>query len=65
MVAHLRLVEPRHENRSVPTRPANSELRQREYLTESEVEKLLKSAKQGRYPRRRRCVRVLDLDPVR
>jgi integrase len=41
MSAHLRLVEPRNENRSVrrsrryaiPVRPANAELRQREYLT--------------------------------
>jgi hypothetical protein len=33
MAAHLRVIEPRHLNRSVPTRPANAELRPREYLT--------------------------------
>jgi hypothetical protein len=47
MTAHLRLITPSHENRSVPTRPANAELRQREYLTEAEVEKLMKAAKDG------------------
>jgi integrase len=46
--AHLRLVKPRNENRSVPTRPANGELRQREYLTAAEVNKLIKTAKDGR-----------------
>jgi integrase len=49
MVAHLRSVEPRHKSRSVPTRPANSELRQREYLTVKEVDKLIKTARDGRY----------------
>jgi hypothetical protein len=39
MVAHLKLIEPRNENRSVPVRPANAELRTREYLTAKEVEK--------------------------
>jgi integrase len=52
MAAHLHLVEPRHENRTVPVRPANAELRQREYLTEAEVEKLIKAAKDGRYGHR-------------
>ena len=33
MTAHLRLVEPSNENRSVPSRPANADLRPREYLT--------------------------------
>jgi integrase len=51
-MAHLRLVRPSNEFRSVPTRPANSELRQREYLTESEVAKLIKAAKHGRYAHR-------------
>ena len=37
MAAHLRVIEPRNENRSVPTRPANAELRSREYLTPAEV----------------------------
>src|ERR1700758_2191284 len=52
MSAHLRLVKPRNENRSVPTRPANTELRTREYLTPAEVEKLIKTAKDGRYGHR-------------
>jgi integrase len=52
MSAHLRLVDPRNENRSVPTRPANSKLRTREYLTPAEVEKLIKAAGGGRYGHR-------------
>jgi integrase len=52
MNAQLRLVTPKHENRSVPTRPANAELRTREYLTPAEVEKLMKEARQGRYGHR-------------
>jgi integrase len=52
MSAQLRLVTPSNENRSVPVRPANSELRSREYLTPAEVEKLAKEARQGRYSHR-------------
>jgi integrase len=52
MNAQLRLVAPRHVNRSVPIRPANAQLRQREYLTPAEVEKLIKVAKDGRYGQR-------------
>jgi type 1 fimbriae regulatory protein FimB/type 1 fimbriae regulatory protein FimE len=60
MSAHLHLVGPRNENRAVRrgrryavlVRPANSELRQREYLTPQEVEKLIKAAKDGRYGHR-------------
>jgi integrase len=52
MNAQLRLVTPKHENRSVPMRPANSELRNREYLTPQEVERLTKEARQGRYGHR-------------
>ena len=52
MSAQLRLVTPRSENRSVPVRPANAELRQREYLTPKEVEKLIKTAREGRYGHR-------------
>src|SRR6516225_5931624 len=59
----LVLVTPSNENRSVqtspivptramPTRPANAELRTREYLTPAEVEKLIKAAKDGRYGHR-------------
>ena len=55
MTAHLRLVRLNNENRSVgaerriPTRPSNRELRPREYLTPSEVEKLISAARKGRY----------------
>jgi integrase len=52
MSAHLRLMSPRHENRSVPGRPPNAELRSREYLTPAEVEKLVKAAGHGRYGHR-------------
>src|SRR3984957_6867586 len=52
MSAHLRVVAPNNEFRSVPVRPANSELRSREYLTADEVEKLTKEARQGRYGHR-------------
>ena len=52
MSAHLRVVGPSNENRSVPIRPANAELRSREYLTEAEVEKLIKAARDGRYGHR-------------
>jgi hypothetical protein len=48
MSVQLRVVRPRHVNRSVPARPANAELRTREYLTPAEVEKLIKEARQGR-----------------
>ena len=52
MSAQLRLVNPRNDFRSVPARPANAELRTREYLTPAEVEKLIKEARQGRYGHR-------------
>jgi integrase len=52
MTAQLRLVAPRHVNRTVPIRPANAELRQREYLTADEVDKLIKAARDGRYGQR-------------
>ena len=47
MSAQLRMVEPRNKSRSVPVRPANAEVRQREYLTPKEVERLIK--RDGRY----------------
>jgi integrase len=57
MKSHLKLVEPCHENRQVeadqapnmPSRPRNSALRSREYLTPAEIEKLIKAAKDGRW----------------
>jgi integrase len=52
MSAQLRPVRPRHENRSVPVRPPNAELRSREYLTAAEVERLMKAAQRGRYAHR-------------
>jgi integrase len=52
MSAQLRLVTPSNENRSVPVRPPNAELRQREYLTKAEAQKLMKEARKGRYGER-------------
>jgi len=52
MSAHLRIVDPRNNFRSVPVRPPNSELRSREYLTPAEVERLTKAARNGRYGHR-------------
>jgi integrase len=45
----LRLVTPRHQNRTVPVRPSNADLRMREYLTPKEVETLIREARHGRY----------------
>jgi integrase len=52
MIAHLRVVEPRNENRTVPVRPSNNDLRPREYLTPGEVETVIKAARDGRYGHR-------------
>jgi integrase len=53
MSAHLKLVDPRHQNRSVPIRPTNADLRQREYLTAKEVDRLIKATKDNsRYAQR-------------
>ncbi len=53
MATHLHLVLPRHANRTVPVRPANAALRQREYLTAMEVDKLMTEARRGgRYGQR-------------
>ena len=43
--AKLRLVAPTHQNRTMPLRPVNSDLRKREYLTPHEIEKLIKAAR--------------------
>jgi integrase len=53
----LRLISPTIENRAVstsllPRRPKNAELRQREYLTPTEVDGLLAAAKQNRHGHR-------------
>ena len=51
--ANLKLVTPATVNRTVtPTRLPNSELRTREYLTQHEVERLMKAAKQNRWGHR-------------
>jgi integrase len=47
---HLRLVPPRTVNGTVtPRRRKNAELRTREYLTETEIERLIKAARNNRY----------------
>lgn len=51
MTAHLRLVDPQ-KKKQVPVRPANVDLRQREYLTAKEVDRLMKVTRQGRYAHR-------------
>lgn len=48
----LRVVTPRNDFRSVPVRPANAELRKREYLTPAEIERLMKVAREGRHGQR-------------
>jgi integrase len=51
--SHLRVVTPTTEIRTVrPTRRPNADLRTREYLTEAEVERLLKAAKGNRWGQR-------------
>ena len=50
---HLKLVTPATVNRTVtPKRPPNSKLRTREYLTEAEVERLMKAARKNRWGHR-------------
>src|SRR5271167_4404520 len=51
----MTLVEARNVNRQVESglrRPANAELRTREYLTPAEIEKLIKAARDGRWGQR-------------
>lgn len=51
--SHLKLVSPTTENRTVtPRRRPNAELRTREHLTPSEVEKLIEAAKSNRWGHR-------------
>ena len=45
--AKLKLVSPRNLNRTMPTRQANAELRTREYLTQSELDKLMRVARKS------------------
>jgi integrase len=51
--SHLKLVTPAPEKRTVmPRRPKNADMRSREYLTEAEIEKLIKAAKGNRWGQR-------------
>ena len=51
--SHLKLVSPATVNRTVtPKRPPNSKLRTREYLTEGEVERLMRAATRNRWGHR-------------
>jgi integrase len=51
--SRLKLVAPATVNRTVtPTRPPNSDLRTREYLTEAEVERLMAAARKNRWGHR-------------
>jgi integrase len=51
--SHLRVVTPGTVNRTVtPRRPPNADLRTREYLTEAEVERLLRATKGNRWGHR-------------
>jgi integrase len=51
--SNLRLVQPTTKKRAVaPRRQPNRELRSREHLTETEVEKLIEAAKNNRYGHR-------------
>jgi hypothetical protein len=52
MTPRLRVVGPSNQNRTVPVRRPNAELRTREYLTPAEIDKLLAVAKRGRYGQR-------------
>ncbi len=60
MIAHLKLVAPSNVNRQVepitPRRVANAEMRSREYLTPAEIEKLIRTAKAGRWGHRDACL---------
>ena len=51
--SHLKLVTPATVNRTVrPKRLPNSKLRTREYLTETEIERLMKAATRNRWGHR-------------
>ena len=43
----------------MPTRQANADLRSREYLTPSEIERLIKAAKDGRWGQRDACLVIV------
>jgi integrase len=49
---HLKLVSPTAKKRTVPIRKPNASLRTREYLTDTEVTRLMKAASKNRYGHR-------------
>ena len=49
---HLKLVPPATEKRTVPIRRPNISLRTREYLTDTEITRLMKAASRNRYGHR-------------
>jgi len=49
---HLKLVAPSKKRAVTPTRRPNAEIRTREHLTETEIEKLLKAAGTNRWGHR-------------
>jgi integrase len=73
--SHLKLVTPATVNRTVtPRRMPNADLRTREYLTETEVERLIDAAKGNRWGHRyatmllvayRHCLRAAELTALR
>ena len=52
MKPHLKVIKPSNQNRTVPVRRPNAELRKRESLTPAEINKLITAAKHGRYGHR-------------
>jgi integrase len=56
MQTHLRLVVPSTVNSTVARRKANAEYRTREYLTETEIVRLMEACKTNRYPHRDRTM---------
>lgn len=50
--SYLKLVPPTGENRAVPKRRLNTEYRRREYLTPTELAKLIEAAKSNRHGQR-------------
>ena len=63
--SHLQLVPPLTENRTVvearpPRRPPNRELREREHLTDAEVERLIEAAKANRHGVRDALMVLMD-----
>jgi hypothetical protein len=61
--SRLRLVAPATVNRTVTPKRRNGDLRTREYLTETEVDRLLKATKGDRWAHRGRNDDPCDLPP--